>query len=168
VTELPQGDAVEQQERGRVGASELSWAVRSLVRASTEVDRALASRLGLRPLDYAAMNHVMSGADPLGPAEVSARLGISTGSGTELVDRLERAGHLRRERHPTDRRRVRLQPTDATAARVVDTLRPLLDDLDAVAAGFTPEEEQVVLRYLRAVEESLRRYTGDDGTVRPG
>ena len=32
---------------------------------------------------------------PLGPAELSARLGISTGSGTELVDRLVQAA-LRR------------------------------------------------------------------------
>lgn len=153
---------MEQLERGRVSASELSWAVRSLVRASARVDRALASRLGLRPLDYTAMSHVMGDAEPLGPVEVSSRLGISTGSGTELVDRLERAGHLRRERHPTDRRRVRLRPTDTTAARVVDTLRPLLDDLDAVATGMTPEEQQVVVRYLRAVEESLHRYAGDD------
>jgi len=158
VTERPQGDDVEQVERGRMAAEELSWALRAVVRASGDVDRELAARLGLRPLDYAAMSHVMSGGEPLGPVEVSARLGISTGSGTELVDRLERAGHLRRERHPTDRRRVRLQPTEESVGRVLEALGPLLADLDAVADGFTADEQRVIGRYLRAAEASLRRY----------
>jgi DNA-binding MarR family transcriptional regulator len=97
-------------------AHELSWLLRAVIRASAEVDDDLARRLKLRPLDYAAMNHVMTSHQPLGPAELSARLGISTGSGTELVDRLERSGHLHRRRHPSDRRRVSLHPTETAVA----------------------------------------------------
>lgn len=139
-------------------AHELSWALRAVVRASTDVDRELARRLGLRPLDYAAMNHTMTSADPIGPAELSTRLGISTGSGTELVDRLERAGHLRRERPPGDRRRVSLRPTDTAVAKILDELSPLFDDLDALAAQFTPAEQTAIQRYLRAAQQRLNDY----------
>lgn len=162
MAERPQHDAVERAERARVAAHQLSWLLRAVIRASVEVDRELAHRLGLRPLDYAAMNHVMTSGQPVGPVELSARLGISTGSGTELVDRLEHAGHLRRERHPSDRRRVTLHATDTAVARILGTLRPLLDDLDALADDFTPAEQDAVTRYLRAAGQRLHRYHGED------
>ncbi len=139
-------------------AHELSWLLRAVIRASAEVDDDLARRLKLRPLDYAAMNHVMTSHQPLGPAELSARLGISTGSGTELVDRLERSGHLHRQRHPSDRRRVSLHPTETAVARILTTLRPLFDDLDPLADDFTPAEQDVIGRYLLAARQRLAEF----------
>lgn len=149
---------VEARERERMGAEELSWALRAVVLASAEVDRALARRLGLRPLDYAAVNHTMTSPHPFGPAEMSERLGISTGSATELVDRLEAAGHLRRDRHPTDRRRVTLTPTDGAVDRVLAALGPLFDDLDALARDFSPAEQDAIGRFLRATQHRLHGY----------
>lgn len=90
-------------------------------------------------------------ADALGAAELNARLGISTGSATEPVDRLEQAGHLERSPHPTDRRRKVLAPTEATVGRVLSALRPLSERVDALAATFTPGEQAVIERHLRAV-----------------
>lgn len=152
-----QVDAVEGEERGRVVAHEISWALRAVMRSSAEVEHELARRLGLRPLDYAALTHVMTSEQPLGPAELSARLAISTGSGTELVDRLERAGHVRRGRDPNDRRRVGVHVTDETVARVLTALRPLFDELDDLAAGLSAQEQEVVIRYLRSARDRLER-----------
>lgn len=136
-------------------ANELSWALRAVVQASGELSRDLARRLELRPLDYAAMDHVMNSPNLLGPADLSERLGISTGSATELVDRLEAAGHLRRGRHPTDRRRVTLAPTDAAVGEILGALAPLFEKLDALAADFDPAERAAIQRYLRAAEDRL-------------
>lgn len=158
MAERSQAGQVDGRERARVDAEELSWALRAVVRASVEVDRALAGRLELRPLDYAAVNHVMTSPHPLGPAELSERLGISTGSATELVDRLEAAGHLRRDRHPTDRRRVALTPTDGAVGQVLRTLGPLLADLDALARDFTPAEQDAIRRFLGRAEQRLLDY----------
>lgn len=139
-------------------ASELSWALRETQRAQAGVDRRLAARLQLRPADYQALNHVMTADSPLGPAELSTVLAISTGSGTELVDRLESAGHLERQRHPTDRRRLTLQPTPAVVKRILAELRPLVTDLDQLADTFTPDEQDAIVRYLRAAAERLSRF----------
>ena len=159
VTEIPQGDAVEDRERALVSASEASWALREVNRLAAEADAELARRLHLRPLDHAALGHVMSAEVPLGPAELAARLGISSGSGTELVDRLERAGHLVRHRDLQDRRRVSLHVSSTATRSVLAELAPLLEDLDAVSADLTPEEHEVVVRYLRAAATAMRGFT---------
>ncbi len=151
-----------------MSAADLSWALREVQRAQGDVDRHLAQMLGLRPTDYQALNHVMTAHDPLGPAELSTRVAISTGSGTELVDRLETAGHLERGPHPTDRRRVILQPSPEAVARILGELAPLFSALDDLADTFTPDEQATVARYLRAAAQLLAGYASgtDDQLVR--
>lgn len=166
MSEIPQGDVVEARERGLVSASEVSWALREVSRLSGEVDAVLARRLTLRPLDHAALGHVMTADTPLGPAELSARLGISTGSATELVDRLERAGHLQRHRDSLDRRRVALHVSPTAVQSVLTELGPLFDALDAVTEDFTVEEQEAVIRYLRAAAGRLRWFIAAPSPVK--
>ncbi len=156
MAERTRDDPVGRRERERVDASAVSWAVRELQRAQDEFDRALAQRLGLRPLDYAAVSHLMQAPVPAGPVELAGRLGISTGSGTELADRLERAGHLHRRRDTTDRRRVVLELDEGSVARMIAELGPLLGDLERVASEFTDDERAAIVRYLVAVTERTR------------
>lgn len=158
MTERTQGDRVEQAERRRIQAPELSWALREMNRAAATVDHRLAERMHLRSIEYAAMQHVMDAPDAIGPAELSGRLGISTGSGTELVDRLEAAGHLARHRHQQDRRRITLQATEKAVTSVIGELAPLLADIDTLATEFTAEEQEVIARYLRSAAGRMRRF----------
>ena len=135
----------------------LSRAMRELMLAADEVDQSLIRRLELNPTDYAAMNHLMSGGQ-VGPVELGTRLGISSGSATALVDRLESAGHVERHRHPSDRRRLVLAPTAPTAQNIINVLRPMLEDLDALGEEFNDSEQRAVERYLRAAAQRLRTY----------
>jgi DNA-binding MarR family transcriptional regulator len=157
VSERSQGD-VDRRERRRVTASEVSWAARALQRAQEELERALAARLRLRALDYAAMTHLLSADAPLGPVELASRLGISSGSGTELADRLERAGHLHRRRAADDRRRIVLEPDEASVARMLAELAPLFRELDRLADSFTPEEQAAITRYLNAAADRVHTH----------
>ncbi len=145
-----------------MSAAELSWSLRAVNRASTEVDQALAVRLGLRLLDYAAFAHVMSAeSDPIGPAELGHRLGITTGSATELVDRLERAEHITRHRAESDRRRVSLVAQEHSIRRALDELSPLFESLDELATEFDDAEQAAIHRYLREARDRLSRFAGD-------
>lgn len=159
MTEQWQEDLVEKAERERVTATEVSWALREVNRASADLDRKLAARLELRPLDYAAMNHLMTAPHPIGPVELAHQLGISTGSGTELVDRLERAGHLHRNRDATDRRRVVLHPTPAAVERIVTELSTLFTDIDGLADELSSAEQETIARFLRNVAQHLKAFT---------
>jgi MarR family transcriptional regulator, organic hydroperoxide resistance regulator len=160
VTERPQAE-VGNRERGRVTASEVSWGVRELQRAQEELDRALAVRLRLRALDYTAMTHLLAADPPLGPVELASRLGISSGSGTELADRLERAGHLHRRRAADDRRRIVLEPDEASVARMLSELMPLFRELDVLAATFSTDEQAAITRYLSAAAERVRAHAAE-------
>jgi DNA-binding MarR family transcriptional regulator len=150
--------AVEQAERARMAASETSWALRDVNCDAAEMDQVLAGRLGMRPLDYAAMSHVLTADGGIGPHELSARLRISSGSATEPVDRLERSEHLRRERDGRDRRRVALQATDTAVQQILGELGPLFTALDDLDDEFTDQELDAVVRYLRLAARSMRSY----------
>lgn len=136
----------------------MSWALREVTRLVAELDAELARRLHLRPLDHAALSYVMASQAPLGPAELSARLGISTGSGSELVDRLEQAGHLERQRDTHDRRRVALHASPSAVQSVLGELAPLFARLDALEHDFTPQEQATVVRYLRTAALRIRQF----------
>ena len=149
-------EAAERLEHSRVDADALSWLLRMNHLTAEEVDRALGTRMGLRPLDYEAMGAILdSESSPIGPVELGHRLGISTGSATELVDRLERAGHVVRERSTHDRRRVLVTPHPRAVQRVIGELSPMLADLDRLATGFSPAEQEVIGRYLRAATQVI-------------
>ena len=142
-------------------AHELSWALRELMRTNAEITRELARRLGLGVSDMAAMDHLLQGG-PLGPAELGNLLGMRSASATALVDRLQAAGHVERRPHPTDRRRLVVEPTPQAVEEVLGVIRPLVANLDEVAEEFAPDERRVVARYLARVSEVLNSYGPDD------
>ncbi len=67
-----------------------------------------ADEVGLSGTDYQATN-LLALDGPLSSGELAARLGLTTGATTRLIDRLERAGYLRRVHDPADRRRVMVE-----------------------------------------------------------
>lgn len=119
----------------------------------------MARELGIHTSDLEALDDLGSG-DPIGPAELGRRLGLGSAAATALADRLERAGHIRRERHPDDRRRIALLPTAHAGAEAMRVLGPFVRDLESVAERLPPETRETVAQYLREVLEVYRRHLG--------
>ncbi|GAA2740320.1 MarR family winged helix-turn-helix transcriptional regulator [Terrabacter aerolatus] len=142
-----------------------TWALRALGAATAEASGALARRMRMHPTDLSAMSHVAASDGHLGPRELSTRLGITPAAMTDVVDRLEAAGHLLRERDTADRRRVRLVPTESAATEVRGQLRSLLDRLDALTHEFSDGERDAIHRYLRSATEVYHRFAADDPTA---
>ncbi|HET7800825.1 MAG TPA: MarR family transcriptional regulator [Humibacillus xanthopallidus] len=138
-----------------------TMALRDLATAGSEATTALARRMTMHPTDLAAMSHIAYAAEQLGPGELSSRLGITPAATTDLIDRLEAAGHLLRERNPADRRRVRLVPTESAKAAVRGQLADLLERLDAVSEDFTPSERAAIGRFLEAAAAAYRDFAQD-------
>jgi DNA-binding MarR family transcriptional regulator len=140
----------------------LPWALHHLAVAVAELDVALGRRLRLSPGDYLAMKHLMTSADPLGPVELGALVGLTSGSATGLVDRLERAGHVRRRPDPHDRRRLVLEPTERALHGTEAELQPLNDALQEVAGAYTDAERDTIERFLRDVTGVYRGFSRPD------
>lgn len=133
---------------------ELGEALREVIGLGVEVRQAFARRLGLNEHEFAAMEHVM--AAPIGPVELSRRLGISSAAATLLLHRLVGDGHVERHPHPADRRRQVVVPTPSGIAGVFRELRPMIEALDVAAAELDGDERAAVVRYLRRVAGVLR------------
>ncbi len=79
---------------------------------------------------------------------LSEHLHISTASVTKLLDRLERAGHIVRRPHPTDRRAVTVEITPETHRQVRRTMGMQHARRFEVARALSPEEREIVTRFL--------------------
>lgn len=98
--------------------------------------------------------------EPLSPGQLGAELGLSSPATTALIDRLERVGHLTRERHPSDRRKVVLRTRDQGMRLAVEFFMPLGQALHRVMDEFDVEQLRLVLRFLdraTAAVEAVRR-----------
>jgi DNA-binding MarR family transcriptional regulator len=133
--------------------SDLTARLQQVLTAAEQARQGLARRLALSGNEVSAMEHLMG--EPLGPADLSRRLGITTASATALVDRLEAAGHLVREADPHDRRRKVLRPTPGGAAAVFAQVGPLVGGLLAAESGMSDADRRVVGEYLVRVHAAL-------------
>ena len=70
--------------------------------------QAAADRIGINATDLNCLN-ILSFSGQLTAGELARATGLTTASITGVVDRLEEAGFVRRERDPRDRRRVVIQ-----------------------------------------------------------
>jgi DNA-binding MarR family transcriptional regulator len=90
---------------------------------------------------------------PMTPSRLAYLSGISTGTATGVLDRLERAGCVEREIDRTDRRSITVVPVRAVLR---ERLPPLSDDRTDAArtalALLDPDEMKAVRRFLRAIE----------------
>lgn len=82
------------------------------------------------------------------PGLLAAHLGISSASTTKLLDRLERADHIARRPHPTDRRALAITITDHTHEAAVNTVGRQHARRFHAAARLTAEEREAVIRFL--------------------
>lgn len=133
--------------------------LRELLELSDDFERHLGRELTVNPTDLDAMEHLlMSG--PLGPSELSRRLGISTASTTKVVDRLVDLGHVTREAHPSDRRSVLVVPSEASRARALSVLMPMIMGIDAELDRFSRDEQATITDYLERVVAVYREHIG--------
>jgi DNA-binding MarR family transcriptional regulator len=82
------------------------------------------------------------------PGWLGERLRLNSASVTALVDRLERAGHVRRQPHPHDRRRVRLVVSPEAKRLGWAFFGPLMAELVGALDGYSPKQLAVIDRFL--------------------
>lgn len=105
----------------------------------------------LNETDMKALRYIIasSNADVAVTAGALAEhLHISTASVTKLLDRLERAGHIVRKPHPTDRRAVTVEITPETHRQVRRTMGLQHARRFEVARSLSPAEREIVTRFL--------------------
>lgn len=88
---------------GRV--NDVMLAIRQFTRSSLLLQHSIASKIGLNATDAECIDFLME----MGPStagDLAKATGLTTGAITAMIDRLERAGMVAREKDPNDRRKV--------------------------------------------------------------
>lgn len=100
---------------------EMLRAMRALITAAERFRARAADRLGLQPVEILALGYIAD-PTPTTPSDLAAHLGRNASTSTAALDRLEIAGMVTRQQHPTDRRKTLIQlsergkqTTDGTA-----------------------------------------------------
>jgi len=122
----------------------------SLRALTTEIDRldqVAADRFGLNRTDMRALDTLRTSGS-LAPTALAQRLGFTTGGVTSVVDRLERAGYVRRRTDPRDRRRQVVEPTAAAVAREREVFRALISATSRLLNSYTDEHLVVINDFL--------------------
>ncbi len=97
--------------------AELAGMMRELSTATILFHQAVADRLGMNVTDHKCAG-ILTQSGPITAGDLAVRTGLTTGAVTGVIDRLEKAGFVRRVRDGTDRRRVIVEPDcDAIAGK---------------------------------------------------
>jgi len=104
-------------------------------------------RLGLGATDVRFLT-LLDVHGPLTPGWLATLTGLTTGSVTGVIDRLERAGLVGRRRDDTDRRKVRVVAMPEATARLATERHDNLDLLNTVLERRNPAELAVIARFL--------------------
>src|SRR5262245_48150589 len=133
---------------------------------STEIDRldqAAADQYGLNRTDMRALD-IVGRAGPLAPTELARQLGFTTGGVTTVLDRLERAGYIRRRPASGDRRRLVVEQTEAAAARDAEVFGGLILRTTDLLASYTDGQLEVVDDFLTRVRQITAAYVDGLGS----
>ncbi|MCZ2402229.1 MarR family transcriptional regulator [Paenarthrobacter sp. Z7-10] len=130
--------------------------MRRILVLNREVEKALGRELEVNATDLEAMQRLME-RGPLSPSALAQLLGLSTAAVTVVVDRLVKVGHVSREPHPTDRRSLLVVPTPRSSRRAMDSLLPMIMEIDGLVSRYPWEQQAAITDYLARTVEVLER-----------
>jgi DNA-binding MarR family transcriptional regulator len=126
---------------------ELTLAGRRLSTATILFHQAVADRLGLNVTDHKCVDLVLlNGAMTAG--ELANLTALTTGAITAAIDRLERAGFVKREDDPKDRRRVIVQVVPKRVAEMSRLFDSFAAKFEELAARYKDEELSLVVDFM--------------------
>ena len=116
--------------------------------AVNAVDQAVADHLGINRTDLACLL-VLLQRGPMTAGAIAQACALTSGSVTAVLDRMERAGYLRRTTDPSDRRRVLAEPTPLAVQRAGLLYGPIDQAGRAYMEKYSPGQLQTISDFLR-------------------
>ena len=121
------------------------------------VHQAVAERLGLNVIDLRCLRLAGEAVEPTA-GHLAKITGLTTGTITGLLDRLERARFIRRERDPEDRRKVIVKVLPSGVQKVERIMAPLSEDMNKALGDFTEDELRAVVKFFEVTGAAVSRH----------
>ncbi|MEY4397316.1 MAG: hypothetical protein RLZZ40_1072 [Actinomycetota bacterium] len=95
---------------------------------------------------------------PLSPGELAEAVRITPAAMTASVDRLIDMGHVHRDNHPTDRRRIVVTASPESVALIMAELRAMVVDVNGVLTDYSSDQLAVITEFLEKVNSAYSRH----------
>ena len=126
---------------------ELDETLRKVGAQSVLISDLVATRVGLNSTDLECLDLLyLAGVTTAGT--LARHTGLTSGATTAVIDRLERAGFVRRRRDTSDRRCVLVEVVPASAGRIQPLYAPLSSRLAQLNKRYEARELEIVVDYL--------------------
>ncbi|WP_280343611.1 MarR family transcriptional regulator [Nocardia abscessus] len=114
------------------------------------LNRQVGTHLDLKDVDFDCLDLINSHG-PLSPSALAKRAGLHPATLTGILDRLERAGWIMRERATGDRRAVVVRSRPERLGEVYDLLSGMNTAVDNLCADYTPDQLGLLADFLDRV-----------------
>jgi len=121
--------------------------VRRMTAQSVLIGEAVSARFGLASSDLECLDLALLGGGATA-GEFARATGLTTGAITGVIDRLERAGYVRRERDPADRRKVIVRARTGMTRRIAPVYESLRREMTRLWSRYRDAELAVILDFL--------------------
>ncbi|MGI5419731.1 MarR family winged helix-turn-helix transcriptional regulator [Actinomadura luteofluorescens] len=141
-------------ERERM-AAELQMAMQRSTMFTVLLHHATASKAGMNVTDAQCVN-ALTLDGPQTPGQLAQLMGITTGGAiTAVIDRLERAGYVRRTRDPDDRRRVIVELVEENVAQFARYFEPIGRAFRDRLASYSDDQIALLLDWIHHNNETM-------------
>ncbi|MEU1532076.1 MarR family winged helix-turn-helix transcriptional regulator [Streptomyces fagopyri] len=146
------------KKRPAATADQALYAMDRMIATAQFGQQDIARRLGLNVTDLTCLGFVIEAAAAgRAPAagDLAEQARLTTGAMTGVLNRLEKAGYIRRQADPQDRRRVHVVMEESARARVLQVYGPFYERLGGLFADYTPDEIAVLTDWLTRAKALL-------------
>jgi DNA-binding MarR family transcriptional regulator len=145
-------------------ALRLTTALRVASAQGLLVSQAVAAKVGLNTTDLECLDIIQTG-DLVSAGEIARKTGLTTGAVTTLLDRLEKAGYVKRQADPNDRRRVLIVIQPERLEPLAEIYAPLQAAMEALYRNYSEADLLTIADFTEraaAVSSDFVRSLSDD------
>jgi DNA-binding MarR family transcriptional regulator len=145
------------RDRGKL-IHEVGAVLRTYQRSVDVFDETVAGYLGINRTDLRALDVLLEQGQTT-PGFLADALGLTSGSVTALLDRLERLKFLERSPDPSDRRRIVVRPSPQILALAEKIYGPLAGEGGPLLGRYSRAELELVLDVMQRIQAVQERHT---------
>lgn len=140
-------------------------AVQAYQAAVDDFDAALADQLGVNRTDLRCLELLLQ--QEATPNRLGSALGLTSGSVTAMLDRLEKLNYVSRSPDPDDRRKVTVRAADVVRERATALLAPMLAEGEELLDTFTEPQLRVIIDFLERTRELQQEHVERVRAMKP-
>lgn len=138
---------------GQAAVDEVLEVIPGWVNELIQLNAVIAERMGVVASDLNCL-HTLRELGPATASMLAGRVGLTPGSVSRMIDRLDAAGCVKRTPDPDDRRRVLIEPTAEGLARIAAYYAGLTARTQEDLEAFDEPELRSLLRFISRSRDS--------------